>query len=64
MDKVNELKIDSTLWATPSTLVNLLDFKPNKISVKTESNTKNDIKVDYLLTRTNKISIIECGKKF
>ena len=45
MDKVKELKIDSTLWATPSKLVNLLDFKPGKISIKTESNTKNDIKV-------------------
>ena len=45
MDKVKELKIDSTLSATPSKLLNLLDFKPNKISVKTESNTKNDIKV-------------------
>ena len=45
MDKVNELKIDSTLWATPSKLVNLLDFKPDKISIQTKSNTKNDIKV-------------------
>ena len=45
MDKVRELKIDSTLWATPSKLVNLLDFKPDKINIKTESNTKNDIKV-------------------
>ena len=45
MDKVRELKIDSTLWATPSKLVNLLDFKPDKISIKTDSNTKNDIKV-------------------
>ena len=45
MDKVKELKIDSTLWAAPSKLVNLLDFKPDKISVKTESNIKNDIKV-------------------
>ena len=45
MDKVKYLKIDSTLWATPSKLVNLLDFKPGKISVKTESNTKNDIKI-------------------
>ena len=45
MDKVKELEIDSTLWATPSKLVNLLDFKPGKISIKTESNTKNDIKV-------------------
>ena len=45
MDKVKEFKIDSTLWATPSKLVNLLDFKPDKIGIKTESNTKNDIKV-------------------
>ena len=28
MNKVRELKIDSTLWATPAKLVNLLDFKP------------------------------------
>ena len=48
MDKVKELKIDSTLWATPSKLVNLLDFKPGKITVKTESNTKNDIKVHHV----------------
>ena len=34
MDKIRELKIDSTLWATPSKLVNLLDFQPNKISIK------------------------------
>ena len=26
MNKVKELKIDSTLWATPAKLVNLLDF--------------------------------------
>ena len=45
MDKVEELKLDSTLWATLSKLVNLFDFKSDKISIKTESNTKNDIKV-------------------
>ena len=45
MDKVRELKIDSTLWATPSKIVNLLDFKPEKLSIETESNTNNDIKV-------------------
>ena len=44
MSKTKELKIDSTLWATRSKLVHLLDFKPDKISIKTESNTKNDIK--------------------
>ena len=45
MDKVKELKIDSALWANPSKLVNLLDFKPKKLSIKTKSNTNNDIKV-------------------
>ena len=45
MNKVRELKIDSTLWATPSRLVNLLDFKPEKLSIKTKSNTNNDKKV-------------------
>ena len=45
MNKVRELKIDSTLWATPAKLVNLLDFKPEKLSIETESNTNNDIRV-------------------
>ena len=27
MNKVKELRIDSTLWAIPAKLVNLLDFK-------------------------------------
>ena len=45
MDKVRELEIDSTLWATPSKVVNLLDFKPEKLSIETKSNTNNDIKV-------------------
>ena len=45
MDKVGELKIDSTLWATPTKIVNLLNFKPEKLSIKTKGNTDNDIKV-------------------
>ena len=45
MDKVRELRIDSTLWATSSKIINLLDFKPEKISLETESNTNNDMKV-------------------
>ena len=45
MNKVKELKIDSTLWATPARLVNLLNFKPEKLSVETESNANNDMKV-------------------
>ena len=47
MNKTKKLKIDCTLWATPSKLVNLLDFNPDKISIKTE-NHANDIKVHYL----------------
>ena len=45
MNKVRELKIDSTLWATSARIINLLDFKPEKLSVETKSNTNNDIKV-------------------
>ena len=45
MDKIKELKIDSTLWATLSKIINLLDFKPEKLSIETKSNTNNDIKV-------------------
>ena len=45
MNKVRELKIDSTLWATPAKIVNLLDFKPKKLSIETESNANNDMKV-------------------
>ena len=45
MNKIRELKIDSTLWATPSKILNLLDFKPEKLSIETESNTNNGIKV-------------------
>ena len=37
MNKVRELKIDSTLWTKPAKLVNLLDFKPEKLSIKTEN---------------------------
>ena len=48
MNKIRELKIDSTLWATPSKLVNLLDFKPEELSIETKSNTNNDIKVHHV----------------
>ena len=47
MNKTRELKINSILWATPSKLVNLLDFNPGKISIKAE-NHANDIKVHYV----------------
>ena len=43
---VRELKIDNTLWATPAKIINLLDFKPEKLSIKTENNkTGSSIKV-------------------
>ena len=43
MNKVRELKIDSTLWATLAKLVNLLDFKPEKLSIKTENDESSTI---------------------
>ena len=45
MNKVKELRIDSTLWATPARLVNLLNFKPEKLSMETECNANTDMKV-------------------
>ena len=45
MNKVREIKINSTLWATPLKIVKLLDFKPEKLSIETRSNSNNDIKV-------------------
>ena len=44
-ERIRELKIDSTLWATPAKIINLLDFKPEKLSIDTEINTNYDIKV-------------------
>ena len=37
MNEVKELKIDNTLWAKPAKSVNLLDFKSEKLSIKTEN---------------------------
>ena len=48
MYKVRVIKINSTLWATPSRLVNLLNFKPEKLSIETKSNANNDIKVHHV----------------
>ena len=42
---VREFKIDSTLWATPAKIINLLDFIPEKLSIKKEINTNDNIKV-------------------
>ena len=48
MNKIKELRIDSTLWAAPLKLVNLLDFKPEKLSIETKSNANNDTKVHHV----------------
>ena len=61
MNKVKELRIDSTLWATLAKLVNLLDFEPEKISIETENNANNNMKIhdirykngDFCLTINN-----------
>ena len=39
-NNMKELKIDSTLWVAPAKIINLLDFKPEKLSIKTEINKK------------------------
>ena len=44
-NNIRELKFDSTLWATPAKIINLLDFKPEKLSIETENNDNIDIKV-------------------
>ena len=45
---VKELKIDSTLWATPAKIINLLDFKPEKLSINTNNDTVERIKVHHV----------------
>ena len=32
-ERIKELKIDNTLWAKPTKLVNLLDFNPEKLTI-------------------------------
>ena len=45
MGGVKELKINSTLWATPERLVNLIDFEPEKVSIETKTIASNNMKV-------------------
>ena len=45
MNELKELEIDSTLWTTPSKIINLLDFKLEKLSIETKNNSNNNIKV-------------------
>ena len=44
-NNIRDLKIDSTFWATPAKIINLLDFKPEKLNIETENNNNIDIKV-------------------
>ena len=48
MNKTKELKIDTKLWATPSKIINLLDFKLEKLSIETKNNSNNNIKVHHV----------------
>ena len=48
MNEVRELEIDSTLWTTPSKIINLLDFKPEKLSTETKNNSINNVKVHHV----------------
>ena len=43
MNKVRESKIDSTLWAATAKVVNLRDFKPEKLSIKTVNDKSSTI---------------------
>ena len=38
-ERIKELKIDSTLWADPKRIINLLDFDPKKLSIYIELNS-------------------------
>ena len=48
MNELRELEIDSILWTTPSKIINLLDFKPEKLRTKTKNNSNNNIKVRHV----------------
>ena len=44
-ERIKELKIDSTLWADPKRIINLLEFDPKKISIYTDTSSKDLIEV-------------------
>ena len=48
MNEIRELEIDSTLWTTPSKIINLVDFKPEKLSTETKNNSNNNIIVHHV----------------
>ena len=44
-ERIKELKIDSTLWADPKRIINLLDFDPKKLNIYTDASSKDLIEV-------------------
>ena len=44
-ERIKELKIDSTLWADPKRIINLLEFDPKKLSIYTDTGPKDLIEV-------------------
>ena len=42
---IKELKIDSTSWADPKRIINLLDFDPKKLSIYIDASSKDLIEV-------------------
>ena len=48
MNEVRELEIDSTLRTTSSKIINLVDFKPEKLRIETKNNSNNTINVHYV----------------
>ena len=49
MNKLKEIKIDSRLWSTPARLVNLLDFNPDKLSIKKVTDANNELEHIYYI---------------
>ena len=45
-NNIRELKIDSTLWATPAKIINLLDFDPKKISISNTTDASSKDLID------------------
>ena len=39
-ERIKGLKIDNTLWADPKRIINLLDFDPKKLSIYTDTSSK------------------------
>ena len=42
-ERIKELKIDSTLWADPKRIINLLNFDPKKSNTYTELKSRREL---------------------